>query len=212
MQIKKQSVTAITAVAVIAVIVAFVTAVATFNMAFAATARAPKKSQQQPAYPIYGDGPVEVRLYTDYFCLPCRAMKPEIDPVLKELVESNKVRLVMIDMPNSKDSVEYSKEYLRCLHIYTNDIETAIALKSHFHFAAEHGYPINDYLNSMKIARSKGRDANISAVLSYYNAKISEDQVRATPTCIIEEEGKKESYVGRDKIIQALKNLKTKRK
>ena len=204
MQIKKQTVTVITAVVVIMAVVTAITA-------FAATpTRTPKTTKQQTAYPIYGDGSIEVRLYTDYFCPPCRAMKSEIDSVLRELVENNKVRLILVDMPRTKDSVEYAKEYLRCLHLYLNDIDTAITLKSHFNYAAEHGYPISDYLNSMGIARAKGYDASISTVLAFYNSKISEDQVQATPTCVIIENGKKASYVGQDKIILAMKTIKAK--
>ena len=38
-------------------------------------------AEQDPPFPSYGSGPVEVRLYTDYFCPPCRAMEPAVEPL-----------------------------------------------------------------------------------------------------------------------------------
>ena len=43
----------------------------------------------EPAVLSFGEGPVRVRLYTDYFCGPCRAMEPELEPLLVELVKKN---------------------------------------------------------------------------------------------------------------------------
>lgn len=35
---------------------------------------------QDTPFPTYGSGAVQVRLYTDYFCPPCRKMEPEAEP------------------------------------------------------------------------------------------------------------------------------------
>ena len=37
--------------------------------------------------PSFGQGKVQVRLYTDYFCGPCSHMEPKIEPLLKDLVQ-----------------------------------------------------------------------------------------------------------------------------
>ncbi len=40
------------------------------------------------AFPAYGREPIEVQIYTDYFCPSCSAMKSSVDPLLKELVNT----------------------------------------------------------------------------------------------------------------------------
>ncbi|HEX7627777.1 MAG TPA: hypothetical protein VF354_02510, partial [Candidatus Methanoperedens sp.] len=48
-------------------------------------------------FPSYGTGPVEVRLYTDYFCPPCRAMEPDVEPLLRDLLKKNAIHLTLVD-------------------------------------------------------------------------------------------------------------------
>lgn len=51
----------------------------------------------------YASDKVEVRLYTNWHCKPCKAMMPYVEPVLKELVDSKKIYLVKVDsyfLPN----------------------------------------------------------------------------------------------------------------
>ena len=163
-----------------------------------------------PAYPIYGNGPIEIRLYTDYFCPPCRGMKPNVDPLLRDLVQRNKIKLALIDVPMSRQSADYAKEYLNCLHYYSRDLETAITLKTHFNYAAENGFRIESYLHSAGIEHDQPFKDLLSTVLSYYNEKIREDQVRATPTCVIcnyPARGSKRSYVGGKQILEALNEI-----
>ena len=168
----------------------------------------PRTAANQPAYPVYGNGPVEVCLYTDYFCPPCRAIKASVDPLVRKLVELNRIRVVFVDVPLSKQSIEYAKEYLRCLHAYDNNLDTAITLKDHFNYAAENGRSIEAYLDTAGIVRTQERNSCVSTIFSFYNIKIKEDRVRATPTCVIAgENGFKESYTGGKAIVAALQRL-----
>ncbi|MCX5908453.1 MAG: thioredoxin domain-containing protein, partial [Deltaproteobacteria bacterium] len=56
---------------------------------------------QETPFPSYGSGSVEVRLYTDYFCPPCREMESAVEPLLKELLKKNAIRLTLVDVPFS---------------------------------------------------------------------------------------------------------------
>jgi len=40
----------------------------------------------------------EVRLYLNSTCQPCIRLLPQIDPILKDLVDRNKITLIEIDM------------------------------------------------------------------------------------------------------------------
>lgn len=51
----------------------------------------------------FASGKIEVRLYTNWHCKPCKIMMPYVEPVLKELVDSGKIYLVKVDsyfLPN----------------------------------------------------------------------------------------------------------------
>ncbi len=201
--IKQNKAKAIALVMALAMAISSVLALVVLSIAYGA-------SRNQPVYPIYGNGPIEVRLYTDYFCPPCRGMKPNVDSLLRDLVQKNKIKLALIDVPMSRQSADYAKEYLNCLHYYSHDLETAISLKSHFNYAAENGYRIEWYLNSAGIEHAKGSKDLLSTVLSYYKEKIREDRIRATPTCVVRNypaSGSKRSYVGGKQILEALNEI-----
>jgi hypothetical protein len=66
--------------------------------------------------PTFGEGKANVRLYTDYFCPPCRAMEPDAEPLLAELVKKNKIALTFIDTPLYQYSSLYARYYLYAMN------------------------------------------------------------------------------------------------
>ena len=52
-----------------------------------------------PPTTSFGKGSVDVRIYTDYFCGPCRAEEAEVMALITELVEKNLIRVTFIDTP-----------------------------------------------------------------------------------------------------------------
>ena len=42
-------------------------------------------------FPTYGSGAIQVRIYTDYFCPPCRGMEPAVEPLLRNLIKKNAI-------------------------------------------------------------------------------------------------------------------------
>ncbi|HPQ60571.1 MAG TPA: hypothetical protein PLR43_03520 [Syntrophales bacterium] len=60
--------------------------------------------------PAFGRGPVEVRLYSDYFCRPCQALEPRIGPLLERLVYRARIRFVQV--PNHPLTDPYYRRYL----------------------------------------------------------------------------------------------------
>ena len=55
-------------------------------------------------FPTYGSGAIQVRIYTDYFCPPCRGMEPAVEPLLRNLIKKNAITLTMVDMPIYRQS------------------------------------------------------------------------------------------------------------
>src|SRR3989339_1345232 len=70
---------------------------------------------RNPPFPSYGSGPVEVRIYSDYFCPPCRAMEQAVDPILKDLLKKKVIRLTLVDTPFHPHTALYAKYFLYAL-------------------------------------------------------------------------------------------------
>jgi thiol-disulfide isomerase/thioredoxin len=91
-------------------------------------------AEQNMPFPSYGSGPVEARLSTDYFCPPCRAMEPEVEPLLKDVLKENAITLTLVDVPFHQYTPLYAKNFL-------------YALKENN--ALEHAFRVRNFLNNV---------------------------------------------------------------
>jgi len=85
--------------------------------------------EQNPTFPAYGSGPVEVRLYTDYFCPPCRVMEPEVEPLLKDLLKKNAIHLTLVDAPFNPLSPLFARNFLYAIK-QSNALEEALKARN----------------------------------------------------------------------------------
>lgn len=164
---------------------------------------------QDVPFPQYGTGPVEVRIYVDYFCPPCRAMKPQAESVLRDLLKRNAVTLIWVDMPFSRSSALFAKYFLFAMKS-KNSADHASQVRSVLNDAAS-GRQVTTAAQIEDLFKSKGISYTAfepKAVFERYNALIKEDKINATPTCVIIQDGQKKQFVGGADIINALKGLK----
>ena len=66
---------------------------------FLAGLAAANLSYGEEVLPTFGQGEIQVILYTDYFCPPCRSMEPDVEPILKDLMKTGKINLTFVDTP-----------------------------------------------------------------------------------------------------------------
>jgi thiol:disulfide interchange protein DsbA len=151
----------------------------------------PGETKDNLPFPSYGSGKVIVRVYTDYFCPPCRAAEPELEPLLIDLVKSKKITVVFVDTPIYKNSQSYARYFLYALN-KTNDLEHAIRARSIlFEAAANKVY--KDSLEEFLKGKGIGFTTfDATHVLKRLNALLQEDKVDATPSCVIVKDGKSE--------------------
>jgi protein-disulfide isomerase len=159
-------------------------------------------------FPTYGSGAVHVRIYTDYFCPPCRAMEPQMEPMLKELLKRNAITLTLVDTPFYRNSALYARYFLYALKEENN---------------SSHAFHVRNVLNGAATDKQMTTKERIEELFrsqgikfaawepkpafDRYNALIKEDKIDATPTCMIIEAGKKDKSVGGPNIVAALKRL-----
>lgn len=160
--------------------------------------------------PTYGTGKVHVRLYTSYFCGPCRAVEPYIEPLLQDLVKRNVITLTYVDIPSNKTAAEYAGVFLHAVH-GKSDVRTAITVRKCLIEAATRGVKSKDQLGSF--LKEKGipltRSYDPSPAFKTYNAYIQQDRIMSTPTCVITDSatGSKNVFDTGRKIMDALKRL-----
>jgi thiol:disulfide interchange protein DsbA len=158
--------------------------------------------------PSFGQGEVQVRLYTDYFCVPCSRMEPRIEPLLRSLVKNKSITLTLIDTPVHALTPLYARYYL---YILSEDkrFESSMHSRSLLFEAARSKIWDKDRLEEfLKKNNVKFRQIDPHPTFAALSALITEDRVRATPTCVIIRDGKKAVFSGENEITSALELLR----
>ncbi len=164
--------------------------------------------EQNPPFPAYGSGPVEVRLYTDYFCPPCRSMEPDAEPLLRELLKKNAIRLTLVDVPFNPLTPLFARYFLYTIK-ESNALEDVLKARNILQNAAT-----NKEIKTLEKIEALFKEKGIAfsvwdpkPAFDRYNALIKEDKINATPTCVIVRDGQKKAFVGGPEIVNALKGL-----
>jgi thiol-disulfide isomerase/thioredoxin len=161
-----------------------------------------------PPFPSYGSGPVEVRIYSDYFCPPCRATEPAIDPILKDLLKKNAIRLTLVDAPFHPLTSLYAEYFLYAIK-QNNDVDHAFRVRNIL-FEASTNKSITTKEQIEVIFKEKWIPYAVfdaKSTFDGYNLLLKEDNIKATPTCVIIKSGQKKTFVGGPDIVNALKSL-----
>ena len=163
---------------------------------------------QNPWMPAYGSGVVEVRVYTDYFCPPCRAMESEIGAVLKDLIEKNVIRLSFVDVPLHQLTPLFATYFLYAIR-ENDDLEQAFRLRGILNEAATNKeIATPERIEALFTEKGIAYGAwDTKPTFDRYFTLLKEDTIKATPTCVIIKNGQREQYAGSDAIIAALRAL-----
>ena len=165
------------------------------------------EERNQP-FPSFGSGAVEVRLYTDYFCPPCRAMEPGVEPILKELLRKNAIRLILVDVPLSRFTPLFARNFLYALK-KDNGFEHALRVRKLL-MEASTSKEITTQERIEALFKEKGIASGVwdpKPAFDRYNALLQEDKISATPSCVMIKNGQKKTFVGGEDILNALKAL-----
>ncbi|MDI9570983.1 MAG: thioredoxin domain-containing protein [Pseudomonadota bacterium] len=164
--------------------------------------------EEPGALPRYGAGAIQVRLYTDYFCGPCRSIEPAAEALLRDLVKKKRITLTLVDLPLTRHSVLYARYFLYALK-ELNELEHALKVRRLlFDTAATREKSSPERIETA--LRNKGiafASFDPRPLFDRYNELIKEDNVHSTPTCVIVKGGKKETFIGTDEVIKGLKGL-----
>jgi len=165
-------------------------------------------SAQGVLLPSYGQGKINVRVYTDYFCGPCRAGEPRIEALLSGLVKANKIRLTFVDTPGHRETTLYAQYFLYVLN-NKKDFEHALLVRRALFDAASIKIIAKEKLEEFLTQKGIGfKPFDSKSTLNAMSQYIKDDGVKATPTVVIANGSQKQLFSGVDNIIKALELLK----
>jgi uncharacterized membrane protein len=157
--------------------------------------------------PSFGNGHVKVRLYTDYFCKPCSALEPKLEPLINDLVKKGIVNITFIDTPVHKETTLYAKYFLYILQ-EKKELNFALRARAILFEAAKQNITYSKKLEAF--IQQKGlrlKLFDVKSALGVLSSYLNEDSIKSTPACIIENKGKKERFTG-DDIVKAIEDLR----
>jgi thiol-disulfide isomerase/thioredoxin len=161
-----------------------------------------------PVMPAFGKGPVEVRLYTDYFCGPCLAEEAEVLSLISELVGKNLIRVLFIDTPVHRETVLFAGYFLAALNA-KNDFPQVVAARRALFEAA--GKKIMEKGALEAFLKTKGvtfRPYDTAPVFKIFGNYLKEDRINSTPTCVIIGPKGKQTLIGKEEIAKGLCGLR----
>ncbi len=157
--------------------------------------------------PSFGKGQIKVRLYTDYFCNPCRTLEPELEPVITDLVKKGTINILFIDTPVHPQTTLYAKYFLYILN-ENKKFKYVLRARAILFEAAKEKITEKEKLEAfIKKKGIKFKPFDTKPTFSVLNSYLKEDIINATPTCVIYNLGKKNKFTGLD-IIRTLERLK----
>jgi thiol-disulfide isomerase/thioredoxin len=161
--------------------------------------------------PSLGKGDYEITIFTDYFCPPCKRIDTKADLLLKELLDTNNVKIKFVDVPLNNVTPIYVKYFLYAANA-NPDTKNILHLRRMLFEAAqvkriENENALVDFLKEYKISWKKMDEKSVFPLLS---AVIKENNVQSTPSCVIRYSAKDiRKFVGEDEIWKGLNAFKT---
>ena len=166
-----------------------------------------------PAYaeetriPSFGNGLVKVRIYTDYFCPPCRSMEPELESIIVDLVRRRIAAVTFVDTPVHRETILYAK----CLFGMVtgkSEISQILWARSALFKAAEENIRSLPDLEAFLDKRGlKCRYVDSSQAFETFGKHLRDDRIDSTPSCVIEGPGGRKKFTGAREILRALTRL-----
>jgi len=162
--------------------------------------------------PSFGSGPVQVRLYTDYFCGPCSSLEPQIAKSIEEMVGKKIIRITFIDTPIHQETKLYAR-YFVYICSEQKDFRKIMSARHTLFEAARNriteAESLEAYLTKNGI---RFKPIDVKPTFDVLTSYLKEEGVRSTPTLTVHKGGKRETYVGVPNIAQAVADLQSAQK
>lgn len=176
-------------------------------------AMTPLYAQEMPKanfLPSFGTGKTEIRLYSDYFCVYCYSLEPQLEKIIPDLVKKGTVSVIFIDTPIHRYSSLYATYFLYILN-EKKEFNYALRARAILFEAAKNNITEKEKLEGF--LQKKGlrfKPFDVRPTFDIFNSYLKEDMTTnvSIPTILIYRGAKKERFTGVTDIIKVLKNFK----
>jgi hypothetical protein len=150
---------------------------------FSASVYAAEKSK----VPSYGSGPVELIIFTDYFCEPCQSLEKELDAVQDKLLARGEVKITFVDIPipGNLSSPLFTKYFLYAVQAETGYANSIQARKFIFRMARQNSITEGAIEKTFKTEGIAFKIFDYKPVLIESKILISRHKVNKAPTYIL---------------------------
>lgn len=159
-----------------------------------------------------GSGPVEVIIFSDYFCPPCQALEPYLEAALPRLHQSG-IRITFVDMPVHALTPLFSRYFLYAANA-ADSFRDKLHIRRKLFDIAQTGAVASEreLIHELKENRIELARLDLKPLFDQWVALINRFAVRSTPTCAVIQPGQEViTYSGRgniqagiDRLIEAL--------
>lgn len=176
-------------------------------------------SAETAGMPSYGKGPVELIVFTDYFCPPCAMIETDLEPAVLRLLAQGRVKVTFVDVPgHGKDSVLYAKYFLFAAQGAPGYKNAMHARNILFGLAKQNIVRTDAEIEKAFVAKKVAfKSYDLKPVFAELDKTIKQYKIKTTPTCILKySEADARIYAGtveiRDNLLPELQALYKKSK
>ena len=137
--------------------------------------------------PSYGSGPVELIIFTDYFCESCQSLEKELEAVQDKLLARGEVKITFVDMPvpGNLSSPLFTKYFLYAVQAETGYANAIQARKFIFRMAGQNSITDGAIEKTFKTGGIAFKIFNYKPILTESKILISQHKVINAPTYIL---------------------------
>jgi thiol:disulfide interchange protein DsbA len=137
--------------------------------------------------PSYGNGPVELIIFTDYFCEPCQRLEGEFEVLLDKLLMKGEVKITFVDIliPGNLSSPLFTKYFLYAAQAETGYANTIKARKIILKMARQNSITEGAIEKTFKTEGIAFKIFNYKPVLIESKILISRHKVSKAPAYVL---------------------------
>jgi thiol-disulfide isomerase/thioredoxin len=136
-----------------------------------------------------GQGPIEILMFTDYFCPPCRSIEPYLEKSLAELNRRG-AKIAFVDKPIHAMTPLYSRYFLYAAKKAGDFSEMLHIRHALFDIASTQNVQSERELaQSLKAQKITYVPMDVTPIFDQWAKLIEQYEVKSTPTCIVKRPG-----------------------
>jgi thiol-disulfide isomerase/thioredoxin len=133
----------------------------------------------------HGSGPVEVLIFTDYFCPPCQAVEPYLDDALVKLHQMG-ASITFVDMPIYALTPVFSRYFLYAANASSSFADILRIRQVLFDIAkAKTVHSEADLIQALRQNQIPLALLDVKPLFDQWVALINRFEVKSTPTCVV---------------------------